>query len=175
MKFVNGRDLNQGQIAMVNDIFFLSSAIQSFDSEEAKQSFHYKYLGYYQQSHPELLITLMLADQVIGYICGVTDSKNALELFKLQPHYHLFLDLYDQYPGHLHINVHPSFTGKGHGRLLLHQFENVLASLDVQGVHLITGPSASNRFFYSQNGYDFTEQRSFNKHELLFMAKRLKH
>lgn len=171
--FKHFKELSQQQIEAVNAIFFETSAIKEFKSEEAKEHFHYKYLGFYQQHSPSNFFALFQDELLMGYICGVLDSSDQSELFELHPYYNLFADLYDQYPAHLHINFSLQATGQGLGSLLIQHFEEHLKKQKVSGVHLITSPQARNVHFYQKNGYDFLVERNFKESSLLLMGKSL--
>lgn len=157
----------------VDKIFFETSTVKKFESVDAKEKFHQKYLGIYQQKHTQHFICALEAEEVIGYICGALDSINEKELYVSLVHFKVFEDLYAKYPAHLHINMSPKASGKGVGSKLIEKYEQHLQKSDIRGVHLITSPDARNVHFYQKNHYSFTCERSFEGHPLLFMGKNL--
>jgi GNAT superfamily N-acetyltransferase len=154
----------------VVDIFYESSYKKEFNSEIEKNDFLYKYLGIYKDKYPDLFLVAVKNEEVLGYICGVHDSKLETSLYDLLPHYSLFEDLYAKYPAHLHINLSSKSRGLGVGSILIEAFEELSSS---GGIHLITGPKARNRSFYLKNNYSFECIREFKGLELLFMGKTL--
>lgn len=166
-------ELTHSEKKIIDEIFFASSAVKKFQSIDAKEKFHYKYLGVYQKNYSKLFLCILKDNIPLGYICGVTDSIKATELFELLSHYKMFEDLYAKFPAHLHINLSPESTGLGLGSILISEFEKRLVKLNILGVHLITGPDSRNVNFYRKNGYLYDEKRSFNDSSLLFLGKNL--
>lgn len=169
------KELTDQEIKKVEEIFFETSAIKEFTSDQAKSNFKYKYLEYYQTHHPENFISILHDNILLGYICGVDNSQEAIELYKLLPHYATFEEYFDQYPAHLHINLSLASTGLGIGSKLITFFEKYLASKSIKGVHLITSPSSRNVHFYQKNQYNFAVEKCFEDAALLFLGKSLTH
>lgn len=163
--------INEQYYQQVIDIFFESSGIKRFKSDQHKKEFLYKYLGYYFMNYPEYFFVMLKGNKVQGYICGVLDSSLCKELYDIVPHYSIFSDLYDEFPAHLHINTHHLSRGKGVGKELINFFcRKILAS---QGVHIITSPNARNVNFYEKNDFKKIATRQHSEHELLFMGRHL--
>lgn len=156
----------------VTEIFFESSGIKNFKSDQHKKDFLYKYLGYYFSNHADLFFVMLDDDKVQGYICGVLDSNQCKELFEIVSHYHIFRDLYDKFPAHLHLNTHYLSRGKGVGEKLINFFCNEISVS--QGVHIITSSHARNVNFYEKNGFKKVEERLYTQNDLLFMGRRLR-
>ncbi len=64
-------------------------------------------------------------------------------------------ELYETYPGHLHINILPEFQRRGYGKLLINAFLEKLKSLEANGVHLgmVTANEVAPQF-YKQLGFE---------------------
>ena len=168
----NINKISDDDFKQVKDIFFESSTRKNFKSEVEKNDFLYIYLNYYKEYYSEYFLVVKDDDddKIIGYICGSPNSNNDKLLFEKLSHYRVFEDLYIQYPAHLHINLHPSTTGKGIGSILLAEFESLFTGQNI-GIHLLTSPKAMNRTFYLKNSYKNEYVRLHNEHELLFMGK----
>jgi len=105
---------------------------------------------------------------------GCADSLKAESSLKSGlPSYSLFADFFAQYPGHLHINLHPDYRGQGMGAQLISAFVRELSKRKIRGVHLVTAPEARNVSFYRQNGFDFEATRTWHDHPLLFIGREL--
>ncbi len=153
----------------IREIFFESSTKKEFKDNEEKELFFEKYLGYYLTHHPELTF-IALDKKVLGYIVAAPDS-NASGLHALQPHLGVFKKYFNKFPAHLHINCHHESRGLGVGGLLILALENKLKSLNILGVHIMTGADSINRKFYQKSGFDFEAVESFRDSSILFMGK----
>ena len=91
----------------------------------------------------------------------------------LNPLLDLFQFLYKDFPAHLHINLTAESRGLGIGSLLLQTIEFSLKKIGIDGLHLITTPSAPNRIFYQKNGYNIEHAVSFKGSDCLFMGKKI--
>ncbi len=158
-------------LSEVREIFFESSTKKEFKDEKEKELFFEKYLGHYLSHHPEL--TYLAVDQkVLGYIVAAPNS-NGVALQILQPHLCIFKEYFKHYPAHLHINCHHESRGLGIGGLLIEALERKLKSLNIVGVHIMTGTDALNRKFYQKAGFTFEATESFCDSSILFMGKSL--
>lgn len=152
----------------VEEIFFESSTKKTFENEEEKQLFQWKYLGSYLTKFPELFLVAKLDGKIQGYIAGSTQTD-----FDLQPHMKSFEDLVILFPSHYHINCHVGSRGLGVGSLLVLELEKKLQALKITGVHIMTGTESRNRSFYQKLGYTFEEKRVFQGRFILMMGKPL--
>jgi ribosomal protein S18 acetylase RimI-like enzyme len=156
----------------VDEIFFESSPKKSFSSASEREAFKFKYLDWYAQKCPQyFLVALGEKSEVLGYICGVADTRLHPDLAALHPWFEIFDDCFELFPAHLHINCAESARGRSIGSTLLAVFENYLRSDGVTGVHLVTAPNARNVGFYDKNGYKFTNTEKWQESELLLMGK----
>ena len=169
--------LNDLELSQVISLFFETSTIKEFATIEAKEFFLYRYFGYYQENFPDTFLIAFNDDEStgpLGYLCGHDHTFEDDALKKLQVALEYFEEMKKSYPAHLHINVSSRFRGKGVGRLLLSKFDEILLERNICGVHIITAPSAQNRHFYTQNGFDFKLVKKVNNAELLLMGKSIK-
>ncbi|NBX18488.1 MAG: GNAT family N-acetyltransferase [Proteobacteria bacterium] len=158
----------------VDEIFFESSPKKSFASASEREAFKFKYLDWYSQNLPQyFLVALGEKSEVLGYVCGVADTRRHEDLAGLHPWFEIFEDCYPQFPAHLHINCAESARGRSIGSTLLAVFESCLRSDGVAGVHLVTSPDARNVGFYDKNGYKFTKTMNWKDSKLLLMGKSL--
>ncbi len=148
-----------------------------------RELFLRKYFGYYWDNAPDLFLCASEAGtihEMLGYICGVSDTRAHHELYQLAEHIPLFDDLYSDYPAHLHINLTSRARGQGLGARLIHDLEDRLARHQVPGLHLVTSTGKRNVSFYRGLGFTCEVSRSTepqtqeSSHDCpLFMAKRL--
>lgn len=162
---------DQALLEEIREIFFESSTKKDFKDEKEKEAFYEKYLGHYLKNYPELAY-VALDKKVLGYIVAAPDSK-AADLQVLQPHLSIFKKYFNQYPSHLHINCHHESRGRGVGAQLIEVVEKKLKSLNILGLHIMTGPDSLNRKFYQRSGFDFQAVESFHDSSILFMGKTL--
>lgn len=156
-------------ILQVEEIFFLSSSLKAFSSEEKRKAFYKRWCGDYQTLYPEEFFIAMEEGKVLGYLTGCSDSTRAMNEVSV-PGYAIFHDLFLAFPAHLHINFHPDARGKGLGSILMNHYMNFLKLNNVMGVHLITSPDAQNVSFYDRLGFVKTDIREFNGMPLYFMG-----
>jgi GNAT superfamily N-acetyltransferase len=159
-------------LSQVENIFFVSSSLKSFSSEERKQAFYKRWCKDYQQFYPEEFFIMIEDGKVLGYLSGCSDSTKASELLEV-PGYSAFTDLFKIYPAHLHINFHPDSRGRGLGSVLIRYYVDFLKSKKVHGLHLVTSRDAQNVSFYERLGFTYSEGRKFNEMELYFMGSKL--
>lgn len=162
---------NENILNEVREIFFESSTKKDFKDEEEKKFFYEKYLGYYLRQYPEFAY-IALDQKVLGYIVAAPVSREP-ELDKIQPHLSVFEKYLKKYPAHLHINCHHESRGRGIGSLLIEELEKKLKSLNIVGLHIMTGEDSLNRKFYQKAGFDFEAVESFRDSSILFMGKSL--
>ena len=138
-----------------------------------KYLFYLIFIYYYTHFEPK---NCFIADainhhQIIGYVCGTTDTEKKelqykkvihrklltlLNLSRIQPRLvsSVTTDIILSYPAHLHINILPKYQRSGLGTRLIHHFEEHISQKGVRGVHLQT--TNYNRKavpFYKKLGY----------------------
>src|SRR5689334_12602876 len=100
---------NEHHLEALREIFFRSSARQTFSSAEERASFFENWTGYYFANEPTAIyLAVDSQNHLMGYLTGCTDSAVALPFFTSKiPSYSLFADQFDRFPAHLHVNCHP--------------------------------------------------------------------
>lgn len=169
MKITNYNNLTPKQKEILENIFFSSSVRKVFETDIEKREFYYKYLGYYlENDHCFHFIALDKENNVLGYICGMSDTLYDEDIFKIQPHLAQFETYISKYPAHLHINLAAHTRGQGVGAFLV---QYAIERLEASGIHIITGIGSRNRTFYKRIGFDSIVECS--ESGLCFMGKPL--
>lgn len=150
---------------------------KTFSSDEERASFYNKWVLVYENHFPDLF-WIETDDKsplhVVGYLTGCADSQKATPWINPNiRYYELFADQFEQFPGHLHINVAPGNQGKGIGRRLIDAFALELRQRKAAGMHLITSPSANNVQFYRALDFRSEIERKYLEIPLLFMGRSL--
>jgi ribosomal protein S18 acetylase RimI-like enzyme len=156
-------------LPQIQEIFFITSVIQSFVSQSAKKDFWHKWTDYYFIHEPQNFLLFLLQGKVCGYLSGCEDSRRV----PIEGSLAAFEDLIPKFPSHLHINLHPEFHGKRIGRALITQFVNALTKIKSPGVHIVTALDSRNTAFYRRNGFTVEHVRPLKNHQLLFMGREL--
>lgn len=153
----------------MEEIFWATSARQSFSTPQERSQFLERYLG------PYALDWSWVAEEqgkVLGYLVA---SRNTL---KTAPywgaHLELFADLLQRYPAHLHINLSSEARGKGIGAGLVEQLLARLRQQEVAGVHIITTATARNTSFYTKCGFSHRVERLLGETPLVLMGRSLR-
>lgn len=155
-------------LSRLEEIFFITASIQNFSSEETRARFKYKYLSSYMEKFPDFVLVALKAGRILGYCLGAPKTDESF--YALQPHLELFNDLYERFPAHLHINLHPEAQGLGIGQKLFTAWEGLVCN-KVIGLHIMTGPESRNVSFYRRLGLSTEEVRKYQGHDILFMGK----
>nr|BDT28714.1 GNAT family N-acetyltransferase [Bacteriovorax sp. HI3] len=162
-------NFNSEILKQVEDIFFLSTSVKSFASEERRLTFFKRWCGDYQTHYPQEFFVVMEEKKVLGYLSGCQDSFASLKVLDV-PGLAVFEEQFEKFPAHLHINFHPDARGKGLGSLLVQHYMKVLKDQGIKGLHLTTSPDAQNVNFYLRLGFTHTVKREFKGSELYFMG-----
>jgi GNAT superfamily N-acetyltransferase len=174
LKIIKINELSSQDLSEVIKIFFQTSSVHSFASDEDKELFIYRYFGYYQEYFSDFFSVAIIDEVPVGYICGSKSSFTDNDLLKLQPQIEFFEAECLTYPAHLHININPDFHGKGIGRQLFNEFSKNISENSANGLHIITTPKSDNVKFYQACGFDFQKIKLINETKLLFMGKIIK-
>lgn len=167
--------LEAGLWRKAEEIFFLSAATQQFASDETRRAFLDRWTGYYRECEPHRIYVAVLPDGgVAGYLTGCLDSRLARRLYRDVPYYALFEDQFEEYPAHLHVNVHPQWRSLGFGSRLVGAFVEDCGAACIAGVHVVTAPGLPNREFYRNCGFTIAVQRFWGERELLFLGRALR-
>lgn len=158
----------------LEEIFFEASSLKNFRDHEHKDSFFERWLGVYLRLYPDqffLAIDNSDEQNLLGYLCFHT--KSPLPGAYQHPGTEAFLDLYHDYPVHLHINCHHQSRGLGVGQALVQKLFEKMRELKLEGVHLITSADQRNVEFYQKMGFHHVVEREHGKMILLWMGKKI--
>ncbi len=150
-------------LADLESVFFLSSARRRFDTPADRARFFETWTGWHRRAAPGDILLWMEGGRALGYLTGCRDSAGAAELFDTVPDYALFADLFDRFPAHLHVNVHPDARGRGIGARLVEAFAADCGT----GLHVVTAAGARNAAFYARCGFTHAVERK----GLLFLGR----
>ncbi len=152
-----------------SDVFFLTSSKKEFNSDQDKEDFKEKWTKFYFEQAQEHVYFALVGEKIVGYLTGHPDSKSCNQLYKINPTYCYFEEMFEKFPAHLHINCHPKFVGQGIGRDLVNNFCEDLKKQGSSGTHIITLPDAGNTRFYDKVGF----KHRVMKRNLLFMGREI--
>jgi len=161
-------------LAEIDQVFFSSSARQSFGTMVEKAGFRERWLGRYLRHFSDLpRLALDRSGHVIGYIIGSLDDPARDPIFADLPFVTPFGPLSAHYPAHLHVNLDDAWRGRGIGRRLVAEFVAEARTRGAKGVHVVTERGMRNVGFYLAN--DFLERgaTTIDGRELLFLGKDL--
>ena len=165
-------NLKNNFIEQMKAIFYMSSSIKEFSSEERKAAFYKRWCGDYLRLYPEVFFIMYEDQKVLGYLCLCLNSARAESELEV-PGFSTFSDQFVQFPAHLHINFHPDSRGRGLGSQLMQHCIDILIKSNICGLHLVTSPDSKNVTFYQRLGFNHQVVRTFNQSQLLFMGKDL--
>ncbi len=161
-------------IAEIEQVFFSSSAKQSFDSAEEKAQFRERWLGRYLLHFPQCALVAMDPDgHIVGYVIGSLDDPARDPLFADLTFFAAFAPLTARYPAQLHINLAEPWRGRGIGARLLTEFAELARAGGARGVHAITVRGMRNVAYYRANGFLERGATLVDGRELLFLARDL--
>jgi GNAT superfamily N-acetyltransferase len=161
-----------GLIADLDQIFFSSSARQSFESEQDKAQFRERWLGRYLKYFPDCtIVALDEARRAIGYVTGSLDDPAQDPLFADLAFFADFAALTARYPAQLHINIDANWRGRGIGAGLVGAFLELAGESGAPGVHAITTRGMRNIGFYLANGFQERGAATINDRELVFLGR----
>jgi GNAT superfamily N-acetyltransferase len=146
--------ISQGDFKdQLSEIFFETSTKKEFKNSEEKETFFWKYVGFYLSHYPEYAWLAVQEGKVLGYVLGMPFTQDP-SLFAIQPHLKAFSHEFKNYPAHLHINCHHDARGKGVGKRLVHTLLGQLKAQNIPGLHIMTGPDSENKLFYQKLGFE---------------------
>ncbi len=165
-------NLKPHHLPEVRQIFFETSSRKKFQNEEERERFFEKYVGYYLQHFPKFCLVALEQSRILGYLVA-SPSTGGKELLSLQPHLEVFKKEFVAFPAHLHMNCHHEARGQGIGRLMMEMIEELLRAESIIGLHIMTSPDSSNKFFYHKLGFDHQVLETFKGTPILLMGKNL--
>lgn len=158
--------------AELDQVFFSSSARQSFASTEEKAAFRERWLGRYLTHFPQCAFVALDGEgRVIGYVVGSLRDPARDPLFADLTFLAHFGTLTARYPAQLHINLDADWRSKGIGARLIDAFSDLARTEGVPGVHAITAEGMRNVGFYLANGFVERGAAAVEGRTLLFLAR----
>jgi GNAT superfamily N-acetyltransferase len=158
----------------LDDIFFSSSATQSFDSEAARSQFRERWLGRYLQQWPDdFLVALASEEEAIGYLAGCIGDAARMPEFADISYFRDLADLSARFPSHFHINVAASYRSAGIGACLVETFCDRAAESGAPGVHVVTAKASRNVGFYQRHGFRPLRSLTWNGVEVVMLGRTL--
>ncbi|MEM8972082.1 MAG: GNAT family N-acetyltransferase [Pseudomonadota bacterium] len=146
-------------LAKIDEIFFESSSVQSFESDDAREAFRWLWMGRYLVEEPEHAFVALVdgdPDQLCGYLVGSLADPAPRKEFQSLSYFESFAHITPQFPAHLHINVARDFRSLGVGEQLIRAFLCHARASGCPGVHVVTGAGMRNVGFYER--LHFTER-----------------
>ena len=161
------------RLAEIDDIFYSSSATQSFQSEALKRAFRERWLGRYFLHFPELALVAREGDTVVGYIVGAHEDPATDPRFADIAYFRDLAPLTATLPAHLHINLAAGARNQGTGGRLIEAFCERAAAAAVGGVHVVTAAASRNRPFYARHGFELCATLAGPGGDIVMLGRRL--
>ncbi|WP_020085260.1 GNAT family N-acetyltransferase [Hyphomicrobium zavarzinii] len=162
------------RIAELDQVFFSSSATQSFPSDEAKAAFRERWLGRYLRHFPHYaLLALDGSKRLVGYVIGSMEDPARDPLFSDLTFLSHFRALTQRYPAHLHVNLDAAWRSRGIGQRLVEAFADEARVAGAPGLHVVTARGMRNVGFYERNGFLERGTASIEGRELLLLGRDL--
>lgn len=162
------------QAHALDEVFFTSSAVQSFPDAAARAVFRERWLGRYLRHYPEWAFVARDAEgQVAGYVIGSPDDPALTPLFDDIGYFKEIPHLTRRFPAQLHVNVRADMRGCGLGAGLVETFCAAAARIGLPGVHVVTAEGMRNVRFYEQNGFREEGRFTWNERTLVFLGRTL--
>lgn len=159
-------------LAELDQVFFSSSARQSFASAEEKAAFRERWLGRYLTHFPQCaFIALDSGGRAVGYVVGSLRDPVRDPLFADLTFLAHFGALTARYPAQLHINLDADWRSKGIGAQLVDAFSDLARSERAPGVHVVTAEGMRNVRFYLANGFVERATAAVEGRTLLFLGR----
>lgn len=161
--------------AGLDRIFYVSSGVQVFASDEERARFRERWLGRYLRHDPRwAYVALDREGCAAGYVIGAIDDPASAARFADIPYFQPWAHLTASYPSHLHINVAPECRSSGLGSRLIEAFAAGARAAGAPGVHVVTGEGMRNVGFYLRNGFEhLATLEQAGKHPVVFLGRRL--
>ena len=168
------RSWSPDQMAALDQIFFSSSATQSFGGAADKAAFRERWLGrYLLVDRPHVFLATDAADRVVGYIAGSITDIARQPRFADMATASAFAASSATYPAHLHINVSEDVRGQGVGAQLIETFAAHAAACGATGMHVVTGAASRNVRFYERCGFIEIDRRLSTASAAVFLGRAL--
>ena len=161
-------------IAAIDDIFFVSSATQSFASGGEREAFRGRWLGRYVEHYPHCCFVAVDPDgRILGYVCGALDDPARDPRFADIGYFSQLAAETARFPAHLHINLAPNARNRGLGGRLIEAFCAHARDQGAHGVHAVTSATSRNRSFYARSGFSHVVEADWNGHRIVLLGRTL--
>ena len=160
--------------AMISDIFFAASSVQSFRDEDHRAAFRWLWLGRYLSEEPSAAFVALHRSEVCGYLVGSLTDPAQREEFNELSYFQEFATQTARFPAHLHVNVDESVRGVGVGAQLVEEFSAYARTAGVPGVHIVTGAGMRNVAFYKRLGFTEVARAPRNGSAVVMLARDLR-
>lgn len=156
----------------LDEVFFTSSATQSFSSAEARAQFRERWLGRFLIHYPDwAFVAREPGGRVAAYIVGSPDDPALTPLFADVGYFPAIAHLTRRFPAGLHVNVRADLRSAGLGARLIEAFAAKAKRAGLAGLHAVTGEGLRNTGFYRRNGFTFEEPFTWNNRALVFLGR----
>ncbi len=160
-------------LSQIDEIFFATSAVQTFRDDQHRASFKARWLGRYLEHFTNSFFIARDEDGAIaGYLAGCLDNPVFTPVFNDRGVYRAFAPLCAAYPCHLHVNVDARFRNRRLGTALIEAFAAHARNHRARGLHVVTD-RRNNVRFYGQNGFRTLAVTRSSGIEVLFMGRKL--
>lgn len=171
-EITNSGELTDELLSQLKDIFFESSAIKKFSDETGKDNFFKRWCGDYLTHWPGYCWLAIKDTRLLGYLVGCPDSHEGAKVLTM-PGYTIFSEYFDEFPGHLHMNVHHSTRGEGVGKYLLDRFCLQAKEQNIPGIFIITAAMSRPTHFYMKNNFNYSYTKEYGSSALILMGRKL--
>jgi GNAT superfamily N-acetyltransferase len=155
----------------IDRIFHDSALKQNFANSAERQSFHWRWLGYYRDCEPSnFFVARTQNGRYAGYLAGSLDTQALLKDPNLFSDLNVFAAYYPDFPAHLHVNVEREAQHHGIGRALVEEFFSRCKQKNIRGLHVITSQEAQNFRFYQKCGFRPIAEKRLQDRTLLMMG-----
>ena len=165
-------------IPRLDEIFFESSSVSTFESEERRLAFRERWLGQFLRCDPDWVYVAgcglgdTSARHVVGYLIASPDDPWASGRFSELSYFENFSEFTRMYPAQLHVNLAPEARGQGIGSSMVERVMSDLASRGIPGAHVVTGRGMRNAGFYLRNGFEELGAAPWKGGDVLFLARK---
>jgi GNAT superfamily N-acetyltransferase len=165
-------------MAQLEAIFFETSGTKTFASSEDRAAFRERWLGRYlahdaQHAFLAVVDAGLPSETLAGYLVGSIEDPALATRFDDLGYFKALSPLTARFPAQLHVNLAPSWQGRGVGRALVESFCQHLHVLRVPGVHLFTGRGMRNVRFYERAGFREAGSVVWNGREIVMLVRDL--
>ncbi len=162
------------QLVAIDQIFFSSSATQTFANAAERAAFRERWLGRYLQfDAAHAFVAIDAAGSIVGYLVGAIEDLARNPRFADLSTVQAFAAVSARYPAHLHINVAAPMRGHGVGAELIGAFAAHAVDHGAPGMHVVTNAASRNVHFYHRCGFVEVDRVTVGTNEALFLGRRL--